>query len=231
MARLKVSEIFREGEKYRIITKYKEIPIKTNLKLNWTDDEGRLLGFDWGRTHLKGAFSTLDPVFVELSSSEYAVTNVFSNLGKELVLMLETFSEPPDFIKRRSVRVEPDENNPVEVLISLEEKQIKTSATDISETGIGIDLDDEKHREFINYIKAKINHIAEEDSPEFRLKITLPQCGEVSGLGKLKNIITRGKNIYARLGFEVSFGHKELNLIRRYVINRQKEIIKSLRML
>jgi len=83
--------------------------------LRWTDDEGRLLGFEWGKTHLRSAFSTVDPVYVKLDSREYAQTQVFSNLGKELVLTVENFVGPPEFIRRRSVRVEPDKNKPVAV--------------------------------------------------------------------------------------------------------------------
>ena len=230
MARFKISSIFNSGEKYRIITKYKEVPIKANLLLKWVDDEGRLLGFDWGNIHLKGAFSSLDPVYVELSRKEYAITSVFSNLGKELVLMLENFTEPPDFIKRRSVRVEPDENNPVRVSLTIEGVSVSTTAKDISELGVGVDLDPEVHGKFIKFLKEKLNHLSEKDIIEFGIRLTLPECGEVAGEGKLKNVIKSGRNVYARLGFEVSFSPSDLNKIRKYVINRQKEIIKSLRM-
>jgi len=147
MEKFELSEIFTAGQSYDVITKYKEIPVKAHLKLNWVDNEGRLLGFDWGRTHMKAAFSTLDPVYVKLSSKEYAQTQVFSNLGKELVLTVENFVEPPEFIHRRSVRVEPDENKPVVVELRFDGMSFEIQAKDISETGIGLSLGREENRD------------------------------------------------------------------------------------
>jgi len=230
MEKFRVSRHFDRGREYSIITKYKEIPIRANLKLNWTDDEGRLLGFDWGKTHLRGAFSTLDPVYIELTKNEYAVTSVFSNLGKELVLMVENFTEPPEFVRRRSVRVEPDEENPVVVEITLDDLSLSTTATDISEHGVGISLSQKEHGSFIKAVRERLNGLEKEENIDFVLAITLPACGTVKGKGKLKNFIGKGNDVYVRLGFEVSFGKKDIDRIRRYVIMRQREIIKSLRM-
>ncbi len=231
MERLKLRDVFTAGERYSVITKYKEIPVRVNLRLNWIDEEGRLLGFDWGRTHLKGAFSTLDPVYVELSPDEFAQTQVFSNLGKELVLMLESFVEPPEFIKRRSVRVEPDENKPVRVVIEGEGVRVDTHAKDVSETGVGVVLNPENHREFINLLRNISEKLRKgEVEDEFKVRLTLPGGEEVKGIGRLRNVVGFGKDVYVRMGFEVSFPKSEITKIRRYVLSRQKEIIQSLRM-
>ena len=229
MDRLRLSEIFKVGDHYDIIAKYKEIPVKAHLKLNWVDNEGRLLGFDWGRTHIKAAFSTLEPVYIKLSPKEYAQTQVFSNLGKELVLMLENFVEPPEFIKRRSVRVEPDENRPVLVEIHYDGKNITLSAKDVSETGIGLQLDAKEHKDFVNYLKEKIEELKEEEFIELSLTLRLPEGEVARGKGRLRNVVGLSRDVYVRLGFEVDFPREELNKIRRYVINRQREIIQSLR--
>ena len=229
MERLRISEIFKAGDHYDIIAKYKEIPVKAHLKLNWVDDEGRLLGFDWGRTHIKAAFSTLEPVYIKLSPKEYAQTQVFSNLGKELVLMLENFVEPPEFIKRRSVRVEPDENKPVLVEIHYDGREITLSAKDVSETGIGLQLDAKEHRDFVNYLKEKIEELKEDEFIELSMTVRLPEGEVARGKGKLRNVVGLSRDVYVRLGFEVNFPREELNKIRRYVINRQREIIQSLR--
>ena len=229
MERLRISEIFKAGDHYDIIAKYKEIPVKAHLKLNWVDDEGRLLGFDWGRTHLKAAFSTLEPVYIKLSPKEYAQTQVFSNLGKELVLMLENFVEPPEFIKRRSVRVEPDENKPVLVEIHYDGREITLSAKDVSETGIGLQLDAKEHRDFVNYLKEKIEELKEDEFIELSMTVRLPEVEVARGKGKLRNVVGLSRDVYVRLGFEVNFPREELNKIRRYVISRQREIIQSLR--
>jgi len=230
MDKIRVSEMFKVGESYEVITKYKEVPVKAIMRLKWVDDEGRLLGFDWGRTHLRGAFSTLDPVYIKLSSKEYAQTQVFSNLGKELVLTVENFVEPPEFIRRRSVRVEPDENKPVEVEITFDGRTIRATVKDISETGIGILLSRKEHKEFIEFVQSELEKLKEDDFIEFDIKVLLPDCGEAKGKGRIRNVIDTGKDIYMRLGFEVEFPREGLNKIRRYVINRQKEIIQSLRM-
>ncbi len=232
MERLKLREVFSVGEHYNVVTKYKEIPVRANLRLNWIDEEGRLLGFDWGRTHLRGAFSTLDPVYVEVNSEEYAQTQVFSNLGKELVLMLENFVEPPEFINRRSVRVEPDENRPVKVVIEAEDIRVETMAKDVSETGVGVILNNQEHREFIDLLKEISEKTKDTDRVgEFRIKVLLPEDVEATGKGVLRNAVGLGRDVYVRIGFEVSFPKKEMVKIRRYVLNRQKEIIKSLRMI
>ncbi len=230
MEKFRVSRHFKAGEIYSIITKYKEIPIRVNLQLKWADDEGRLLGFDWGKTHLRGAFSTLDPVYVALTKKEYAVTSVFSNLGKELVLMVETFSDPPDFVNRRSVRVEPDEENPVYVDLMIEGNSISTTATDISELGVGISLNRKEHSEFIKTVRKRLKDLEKDENIDIEITVTLPACGKVTGKGRLRNFIGKGNDVYVRLGFEVSFGKKDIDRIRRYVITRQREIIKSLRM-
>ncbi len=231
METLKFLKIFKVGGCYDVITKYKEIPVKVHLKLNWADEESRLLGFDWGKTHLRAAFSTLDPVYVRLSQNEYVQTQVFSNLGKELVLSVENFVEPPEFIKRRSVRVEPDENKPVIIEVEFDKSRLNTRAKDISETGVGVSLSVDENREFINFLQKRLESIKENEFIEFSVRIHLPDNGMARGRGKLKNVIGLGRDVYVRLGFEVDFPREELNKIRKYVMERQKEIIQSLRML
>lgn len=226
--KLRVSEIFKRGSTYDVITKYKEIPVRARFRLRWTDDEGRLLGFEWGKTHLRSAFSTVDPVYVKLDSREYAQTQVFSNLGKELVLTVENFVGPPEFIRRRSVRVEPDKNKPVAVEVLFEDRGFKTLVRDISETGVGVILRADSDREFIAFLRNIFRDKEENQALEFSVRLHLPTCGTVSGKGRLRNVVSLGSDL--RLGLEVSFPREELNKVRRYVITRQKEIIKSLRM-
>jgi hypothetical protein len=230
MGRFRLKDVFNVGQHYHIVTKYKEVPVRVNLKLNWLDEEGRLLGFDWGRTHLRGAFSTLDPVYVELNSREFAQTQVFSNLGRELVLMLENFVDPPEFVRRRSVRVEPDENKPVKVFVETEGMSLEAPARDVSETGVGVVLSPEDHGEFIGYLREISDKVRAEDPQNFRIRILLPGGVEVRGTGRLRNVIGLGKDVYVRLGFEVSFPKEEITKIRKYVLQRQKEIVQSLRM-
>ncbi len=123
---------------------------------------------------MRAAFSTIDPVYVKLSQKEYAQTQVFSNLGKELAL---------------------------------------TSG---------------EHREFIGFLKEALERIKEDEPVEFDVRVHLPGC-TAKGKGRLRNVVGLGKDVYIRLGFEVDFPKEELAKIRRYVINRQREIIQSLR--
>ncbi len=231
MNREKVYDILKTGEHYSIITKYKEVPVKAHLKLSWTDREGNLLGFDWRRSHLKPAFSTLDSVYVKLNPQEYIKTQVFSNLGKELVLSVDDIVSPPEFIKRRAVRVEPDENRPVKVRIYFNHNSLDALASDVSETGVGISLDINSNRDFVEFIKAKLEELREDEFIELSIHVELP-CGDVvEGTGRLKNVIGLGKDVYVRVGFEINFPKKEINKIKNYVMDRQKEIVQSLRLL
>ncbi len=224
-----IGDTFDVGKVYSLITKYKEVPVRANMKLSWIDEEGRLLGFSWGRTQLRGAFSTLDPVYVEVTPEEFAKTQVFSNLGKELVLMLENFVPPPDFIKRRSVRVEPDENKPVKVIVEAEGTKLETEAKDVSETGVGLRVSIEEHKEFVELLR-ELSENPKEAEKTFNIKVLLPDGEEAKGTGKLRNVIGLGRDVYVRIGFEVSFPKREISKIRKYVMERQKEIVRALRM-
>ncbi len=231
MGDLKVSEILKEGNSYEIITKYKEIPIKVRMKLKWISDEDNLAGFDWKLVSYKKAFSTLDPVYVKLSEDKYLRSQVFSNLGKELVLSIEEITSPPEFIKRRFVRVEPHEKKPVVVIFNINNKKIKVNAKDISETGVGILLDRKKDREIIKFLEEELKKLKTGEFLECEIEINLPEMGNVRGKGKLKNVIDFENGVYTRLGFEASFPKEDIYKIRKYVLERQKEIIQSLRML
>lgn len=230
MGRFKVSEVFQVGKRYEIITKYKEIPVKVNMTLRWVEDEGRLLGFDWGGTPFRQVFSTIEPVYIKLLPKEYAQTYVFSNLGKELVLTVENFVDLPEFLRRSSVRVEPDEKNPVLVELRFDQREVTVEAKDISETGVGVIIHTEEQREFMEHLKGVLEHLREGLEPEFLVKIHLPGVGVAEGKGRLRNLIGLGTDVYVRLGFELNFPREGLAKVRNYIVNRQREIIRTLRL-
>ncbi len=214
MAKLRLSNVFKIGEIYPLITRYLEVPVRTKMKLKWVDNEGRLLGFEWGRGGLRSAFST-EPVYV-FCDGEYAKTSVFSSSGKELVLMLENFGPPPDYMRRRSVRVVPDDKKPVSVTLKHEGAQIRAKVIDISESGVGVELE-----------KGQIDP---EEVEEITVEVELPSNPPViaSGKGKIKRVENTGTAF--RLGIEVSFDKDSQSYVRKFVIQRQREIIISLRM-
>ncbi len=232
MSDRELGNIFRVGSKYEVITKYKEIPIKAVMPLKWIEEEDRFLGFDWSRVPVKRAYSTLDHVYVKLESNEYAETSVFSNLGKELVLVFERVVPPPEFIKRKTVRVEPDPNHPIYANICVDDTcSIRSEVKDISETGIGLTLRRDKNEKFYNKLVEMLSNPEESVKVPFSVRVELPDGVEVRGHGDLRNVVGVGEEVYIRLGFKVDYSREDMDKLRRYILHRQQEIIQSLKIL
>ncbi len=214
MAKLRLSNVFKIGEIYPLITKYLEVPVRTKMRLKWVDNEGRLLGFEWSRGGIRSAFST-EPVYV-FCDGEYAKTTVFSSSGKELVLMLDNFGPPPDYMRRRSVRVVPDDKKPVFVKLKYDGAEVRAKVIDISESGLGVELE-----------KGQIDP---EGVEEITVEVELPSDPPTvaGGKGKIKRVENTGTSM--KLGIEVSFNKDSQSYVRKFVIQRQREIIISLRM-
>ena len=214
MAKFRLSGVFRTGGIYPVITKYLEVPVRTKMRLKWIDDEGRLLGFEWGRGGIRSAFTT-EPVYV-FCEGEYAKTSVFSSSGKGLVLMLDNFGPPPDYMSRRSVRVVPDERKPVFVKFLKDGGELRIKVRDISEVGIGVEVERER--------------MDAEREEELDLEVELPSSPPtlVRGKGKIRR--SEGAGGIIRLGIEVNFGKDSQSRVRKFVIQRQREIILILRM-
>ncbi|WP_461831916.1 PilZ domain-containing protein [Aquifex sp.] len=220
----KLSEIFKEGETYDISTKFKELPVKTKLRLSWIDDASNLLGFSWRKCIFKGAFQPQTGVYITVGD-KYAYGKVVSN-GEELVIEFEEFREKPAFIERRTVRVETDPSNPVIVELNVNSYRLKAPAKDISETGVGIILERNTHKadEVIEILRSN-------PSAWFNLYIHLPKYGTAHAKGRVRNFNVSEEGIYIRIGFEAEYSPNDKEKVRKYVFERQQEIIKSLKML
>ncbi|AAC07490.1 putative protein [Aquifex aeolicus VF5] len=220
----KLTSLFKEGEKYQINTKYKELPIKTNLKLLWIDENMKLLGFSIGACVFKGAFTPGTEVYIKING-KYAYGKVFS-CSNELVIEFKEIRKEPEFIRRRTVRVEPDPANPVVVELKVDSYSIKTKAKDISETGVGVILEKDKPEsaEVIDIIQKNPNSW-------FDLYVHLPKHGTAHAKGRVRNLSIEEEGIYIRIGFEAEYSKEDREKVRRYVFERQQEIIKSLKML
>jgi len=212
------------GKRYKLSTKFKELPIKTQLLLSWSDPSSRLLGFS-GRCALGGAFSPGADVYVETEEGRFARCKSVSNSG-EIVLEFKELTEPPEFIRRKAVRVEPEESEPVFVHLKANGVSIRTKAKDISETGVGILIPrNDKSAERL------ISLIQENPLLPFELEVELPRFGTAHAKGSVRNVSLSEEGLYIRVGFEAEFSPKDQEKVRRYVLERQRQIVKSLRML
>jgi len=219
-----LDRLFKVGKKYHIATKFKELPVKTQLSLSWIDKTSNLLGFSWGRCIFKGAFNPGTEVYIN-TGNRYAYGKVVSNSG-DLVVEFKELREQPEFIKRRTVRVEPDPANPVIVELTVDSYKLKVMAKDISETGVGVIL--EKDTPASSDV---IELIQKRPSSWFDLYVYLPKYGKAHAKGRVRNLNISEEGIYIRIGFEVEYSEKDKDKVRRYVLERQQEIIKALKML
>ena len=215
----------KKGERYEIYTKVKEVPVKTILQLNWIDKSTGLVGFDWGNCTRKGAFQPGSNAYIKLSEETFLKSKVISN-KQELVLEPTEECEKPEFLKRRAVRVEVDPLNPVKVKLKVGDKEYQTEAKDISETGVGIVVrrDTQEGQEILNLLEKKENELID-------LDLELPKYGHVHSKGRVGNKEIHDNEVYIRFGFELDMTEEHKAKVRRYVLERQQEIIKSLSLL
>ena len=145
---------------------------------------------------------------------------------QELVLEPEEKCSTPEFLKRRAVRVEVDPSNPVKVRISIMGKHYDTQARDISEYGVGIILkkEDKKGKEILSFLESHRGDWVD-------LDLELPKYGKIHAKGRVRRKEYHGGEVYIRFGFEVEFSEDHRTKVRKYIMERQQEIIKSLRLL
>lgn len=215
----------KKGERYEIYTKVKEVPVKTILKLNWIDKSTGLVGFYWGNCTRKGAFQPGSIAYVKLSEETFLKSKVVSN-RQELVLEPTEECKKPEFLKRRAVRVGVDPLNPVKVKLKIGDKELQTEAKDISETGVGIVVrrDTQEGQEVLNLLEKQEKELID-------LDLELPKYGHVHSKGRVRNKEIHDNEVYIRFGFELDMTEEHRAKVRKYVLERQQEIIKSLSLL
>ncbi len=215
----------KKGKQYEIYTKVKEIPVKTILKLSWIDHSSQLVGFDWGNCVRRGAFQPGNTAYIKLSEEKFIKSGIISNRG-ELVLEPQEECEKPEFLKRRAIRVEINPVNPVKVKLKVGGKEFHTQAKDISEYGVGVIFkkDSEEGREVLDILETNKERWVE-------LELYLPKYGHVHAKGKMKRIEIFNGEVYIRFGFELEFSEEHRAKVRKYILDRQQEIVKSLRLL
>jgi len=220
----------KEGSTYELITSYKEIPIRLRLKLKWIEEEDKLIGFDGGDYTLIKVFSAEIPVYIKLSEDVYLKTSLFSNLRHELVLKIEGETSPPPFIKRELVRVEPDPSKPVYANLCIDDVcSFRLQVANISERGLCVLV----HHEDEDIIE-RLEEIVEKhgrDKPDINIEIEFPDGEIARGKGEIKSITEKEDDIYVKIGLLLSGYPEDLRKISNYVLNRQREILNSLKML
>ncbi|WP_461829513.1 PilZ domain-containing protein [Aquifex sp.] len=215
----------KKGERYEIYTKVKEIPVKTVLKLSWLDEVSGLVGFDWGNCIRRGAFQPGNVAYLKLSEERFIKSAIVSNKG-ELILEPQEEGGKPEFLNRRAVRVEVDPANPVIVNLKLGQKEFKTQAKDISEYGVGVIFrkDSPEGQEVLELLEGYKDEWVE-------LELELPKYGKIHAKGKVRRKEVHDKEVYIRFGLELEFSEEDRAKVRKYILERQQEIIKSLRLL
>ena len=220
-----IRKIFSIGKKYEISTKIREVPVKTNLTLKWIDEKSKLLGFSWDRCILRGAFLPKNDVYIKLGS-EYAKGKVISSSSELVIESKEVVNEVPGYVRRRYVRVETDPSNPVYAYLKFENLTVRGFVKDISEAGVGTLL----HRNEVE-VQNLLELLHKSANKLVDITVELPKYGKVHAKGHVRNIVVGEEDVYVRVGFETEFTKEDREKVRKYVLERQQEIIKSIRML
>jgi hypothetical protein len=212
------------GELHEIITAWQGVPVRIKQKVRWISVPDRLISFDFSECKFKRAFSN-EKVYVKLGEL-YLECDIFSNIRDELVLRVNTVSPPPPVVMREFVRVQPSESKPVYVSFCAGENCIVSAkAVDVSESGVGLMLSKEDVAKLFSMLD-----FAEGEAYRrtFSMVIKLPEEGNISALGELKNILSKDEGIYFRLGFKIELKPADLKKLRSYIMKRQREILDKL---
>ncbi len=216
-----------EGSSYEVVTRYKEIPVRLRLKLKWIEKD--LIGFDGENYPLIKVFSSEEPVYIKLDEDAYLKTSLFSNLRHELILRVEGKSETPPFMKREMVRVEPDPSKPVYANICIDEVcSYRLQVANISERGVCVLV----HHRDEDIIKRLEEVVEEHGKKEHNVdvEIEFPNGEKAKGKGIIRSITEKEDDIYVKIGLMLSGYPEEIRKISNYVLNRQREILASLKM-
>lgn len=226
-----IADILRELEKAgscEVLTSWKEVPIRVRLSLKWISIQERLASFDFGKCKFKRVFTDSVPVYIKVGEV-FLLCKVFSNIKDELVLEVESPFPAPPLVLREFIRVEPSENEPIYVSFCVKDTcMARARAVDISESGVGVLLSKKDAGKLIEILSEIATDASKIHTP-IEIQIELPKGTTVTGQGELKNMVSREKDLYIRLGFKLALDEKQRKKIRQYVIRRQREILEQLK--
>ncbi len=226
-----VSDILKDLDKEKsceVITSWKEIPIRVKFSVRWVSPQERFVSFDFKDCKFRQVFSDTVPVYIKVREL-FLLCKVFSNIRDELVLEVDSPVPAPPVVLREFIRVEPTEKEPVYVSFCVEDNcVVRTKTADISESGVGILLNKEDTKRLIDILSQIATDASKIHTP-FEIEIELPKEGTVRAQGELKNIISKERDLYVRLGFKINLREDQTKKIRQYIMRRQREILEQLK--
>jgi c-di-GMP-binding flagellar brake protein YcgR len=166
-----------------------------------------------------------EPIYIKIEQPRqaYGQCEIYNREYKdELILLVEYETPPPPVIVREYVRVVPSESKPVYVSFSIGGEEITGKAADISEKGVGVLLSKESAEKLIQL------EMHGEYCPNITLtlSINLPDGSKVPATGELRNISADQKQV--RMGFKLDIARPHDEILRRYIMNRQRELLNAL---
>ncbi len=208
-----MKELMKRGEKVEVLSFYSEVPIRAKTEIQ--DIEGKFvhwksepkLNLAVGETG-KLFFEFLDPEFNQKRFLEADVTYYNDEFVETT---LPRLSNDPR-LSRRSLRVRVPDSS-IRVVLIGEEKGEEVKPYDISEDGIGIVVP----KGYLNY------------GDKVKLEVEFP-CGKVNAEGVVvsKDSYESGEKVGI---YFKRISQREKDLIYRYIVDRQREILKTIRLL
>jgi len=186
---------------------YDELPIRVKLELHDIDYEKQQIIWSFNEK-LKLPLTKSKEIYFQYGDTVYTLVAIIYN-NKELITSFPTPAVEPK-LKRRHVRVRTTEENPVFVEI----KGKKLRVLDISEKGIGLLVDD-------------IDDLKPNEIYDLKLEIK----GKIHSLkGKIVYITEVEEGLF-RIGIQFTdISSKVEDDIFKYILERQKEVIKKISM-
>jgi c-di-GMP-binding flagellar brake protein YcgR len=228
MGVFEILEQIEAGERLEVITEWCGIPVKMKLTVKWVAVKDKVICLDIVDCKFRHVFRiSSEPIYIKIEQPRqaYIQCEIYNREYRdELILLVEYETPPPPVIVREYVRVVPSESKPVYVSFFMGGEEIIGEAADISEKGVGVLLSKESAEKLIQL------GVPGEYCPNITLtlSINLPNGNKVPATGELKNISTDPKQV--RMGFKLYIARPHDEILRRYIMGRQRELLTALLM-
>jgi c-di-GMP-binding flagellar brake protein YcgR len=228
MGMLEPLERIKAGERLEVITEWCGIPVKIKLTVKWVAVKDKVIYLDIRDCKFRHIFRlSSEPIYIKIEKPRqaYIQCELYNREYRdELILLVEHETPPPPVIVREYVRVVPSESKPVYVSFSIGGEEITGKVVDISEKGVGVLLSKESAEKLIQL------EMHGEYCPNITLtlSINLPDGNKVPATGELKNISTDQEQV--RMGFRLDIARPHDEILRRYIMDRQRELLSALLM-
>jgi c-di-GMP-binding flagellar brake protein YcgR len=228
MGMLELLERIKAGERLEVITEWCGIPVRIKLTVKWVAVKDKVICFDIRDCKFRHIFRmSSEPIYIKIEKPRqaYIQCELYNREYRdELILLVEHETPPPPVIVRDYVRVVPSESKPVYVSLSIGGEEITGKVVDISEKGVGVLLSKESAEKLIQL------EMHGEYCPNITLtlSINLPNGNKVPATGELKNISADQEQV--RMGFKLDIARPNDEILKRYIMDRQRELLSALLM-